>query len=155
MARAGQGLIGFQTAFEHPRFAASGKQGQEVGGAEDDHFLQGVLARAGTTLGGDGVLPMAHSVQGAFEADLIQRRAFLPGALEHDAAHQVVGDGMEKEFALHHRGGEAAHVGSLHGGLNVVEIEFHPPAPLVEGHEGFHRPKHGSSRAVMSRRSWV
>ena len=62
--------IGFGAALEHPRFAASGAQGQEkVGGAEDEQGLQGVLARAGPALGGDGVLPVPHRVQGAFEAD--------------------------------------------------------------------------------------
>lgn len=49
MARAGQGLIRFGAAFEDLRFAAFGTQGQEVGGAEEEHGLQSVLARAGAT----------------------------------------------------------------------------------------------------------
>ena len=104
VARASKGLIGFGAAFEHARFAASGTQGQEVGGAKEEHFLQCLPARADAALGGDGVLPVPHGVQGAFEADLIQGCLSLPGALEHDAAHEVAGDGMEKEFAPHHRG---------------------------------------------------
>ena len=93
-------MIGFWAAFEDARFAAPGTQGQEVGGAQNEHGFQGVLASRGAACGGGGVLPVAHGVQGAFEAELIQGRALLPGALEHDAADEVVGDGVPKALSL-------------------------------------------------------
>ena len=93
-ARACEVLVRFRSAFEGTGFASSGAQGQEVGGAEGEHFIPGILAGGGTARRGDGVLPVAHGVQGAFEAECIQGCAVLPCALEHDPADQVVGDGV-------------------------------------------------------------
>ena len=63
VARASKVLIGFGAALEDARLAASGAQGQEIGGAEKEHFLQGLASRAGTALGGDGVLPVPQPLK--------------------------------------------------------------------------------------------
>ena len=86
VAGAGQGLVGFGTALEHARCAASGTPGPEVGGAAQEHFLQGPLAGSRMALDRAGVLPVADGIGGAFEAQLSKRRAVLPGALQHAAA---------------------------------------------------------------------
>ena len=143
MTGAGEILIGFGTAFEDPRFAASGPPGQKVGGAEDEHFPESFLTGPRAPLGGDGVLPVADGVEGAFEAQLVERGAVLPGALEQDAPDQVVGDGVQEQFAPDHARSQAAHARSLHGGFDVVEVELDPPAARLEGGEGFHGPEHG------------
>jgi hypothetical protein len=43
-ARACEVLVRFRPAFEGTGFASSGAQGQEVGGAEGEHFIPGILA---------------------------------------------------------------------------------------------------------------
>ena len=142
VAWAGEFLVGFGAALADAGFAAAGAEGEEVGGAKFEHGFGGVLAGAGTGLGGDGVLPVAEGIQRAFEAELVEGRALLGGALEHDAAKEVVGDGVEEQFAADHGGAEAAHGGGLEGGLEVVKVEFDAPAAFVEGEEGFHGPEH-------------
>ena len=79
MARAGQGLIRFGAAFEDLRFAAFGTQGQEVGGAEEEHGLQGVLARAGATLCERGRCERGRSVlPQRTKGQVLCRAALLP-----------------------------------------------------------------------------
>ena len=105
------------------------------------HLFEHLISSADTALSVGGVLPVADGIQGALEADLIERRTFLPGTLKHETADKVVGDGVEKEFAADHVRGEAAHGGGVHGGFDVIEIELHFPTPHVEGDKSFHWPK--------------
>ena len=73
-------MIGFGTALEDAGFATSGAPGEEVGGAEFEHGCGGVRTSTGTTLGGDGVLPVAHGVERTFAAALARAELNAAGA---------------------------------------------------------------------------
>lgn len=137
-------MLGFGTALEHAGFAAAGgRRGRRSAAPRMSIFIASLRTSRAPARGGEGVRPVAHGVQGALEAELVERGAGLPGALEQDAADQVIGDGVEEECAPDHARSKAAPGGGLHGGLAVVEVDFDPRAARVETGEGFHGPEHG------------
>ena len=74
----------------------------------------------------------ADRIERVDEADAVQVRAGASGFIEHDAAHEVVGDDVHPEFLAHARFGPAAQHVHVHRVLEVPQVHLRLPAALIE-----------------------
>ena len=120
---------------------SAGAVWQFIQSTDDEHVDKGVHG-LGMSRGGQHTTPCAEGVGRTFEADAIQALIKGDGAFLHETTDDVVGDGVHDQLPPHHGGALAAHHGGSLTGLEVVEIHFDAPTPLVETDQSFHRPEH-------------
>ncbi len=135
MARSCEQLIGFGTAFFHARLVAIGSIGNLVSGDDAEQFIPG--ASEGEDRGREQRRPLPEGVDGALEAEPIERDRVGPGGFEHECANQVVAEDLHPDFLLHQLGRAAAQDIHAQGDLDVAEKQFHRPAPAVKGGDRF------------------
>ncbi|MGA7213404.1 MAG: hypothetical protein WBX20_04280 [Terrimicrobiaceae bacterium] len=90
---------------------------------------------------------VTQSVEGSFEAQAAKLHAMEEGGALHEGADEVVGNNVEQEFFLDHRGCQAAQDVEGECDFDLPEMEFHAPAFQVKGSDGLsgigHRIKQG------------
>jgi len=131
-----QPLVWFRSALDGSRFGAVGALRHQIGGEGTEQI---VPARGNGSLVGEAEQtgPLLECVDGAFEGELVDRAVMLPGGVEHDAANQVVGDGLHADFLLHQVGRFAAQDVEAEGRFDISEVKFYLPTPGVQFHDRF------------------
>ncbi len=114
------------------RLVWDGAVWQFIQGTDDVHVDEGIHG-LDLSRGDQHTTPCAEGVGRAFEADAIQTGIKDDRAFLHETTDDVVGDGVHDQFPPHHGGAlAAAHQGGSLADLEVVEIHFDAPTPLVE-----------------------
>lgn len=93
--------------------------------------------------GMDDASPVTQGIEGAFEADAVQRDIVEVGSLLHEDSHEVVSDEMYLEFFTDHVGFLAAQHIETKSGFDVGEVKFYIPAFGVEMADGLCRIEGG------------
>ena len=102
MARSCEQSIVFGAAFFHARLVAIGPIGNLVSGDDAEQFFSG--APEGEDRGREQRRPLPEGVDGALEAEPIERHRVGPGGFKHEGANQVVAEDLHPDFFLHQLG---------------------------------------------------
>lgn len=144
MSRSDQELVAFGSTFDRSGFGVVGAQGYRIGGEGQEQILETVsgLMDRGCEQRSKG----EQGADGALEGETGGLHIVLAGRFEHEEAHEVVGDGLHRDFFLDHgRGLGAKHI-QTQGGLDVPEVELHLPTQteqLGDGRMGYFASESG------------
>ncbi|HOI36912.1 MAG TPA: hypothetical protein PLF11_05975 [Bacillota bacterium] len=81
----------------------------------------------------EGLATAASGGQSASKAQAVQRGTMTACGFEHEAAHQVVHEEVEADFAFEVPGGFAAQVIHLEGDFEVAHGQFPPTVAKLSG----------------------
>lgn len=128
VAMAGEEGIGLGASFEGPRFAPTRAVWEGIASdVEEQLFVELAAHFLGTRLE-QGFGDSSGTGEGTGKADSWDGDEMVAGAIQHQAADQIMNQQMHAQFPLHRAGTFAAEMLHLEGGLEVAKAQLHVPA---------------------------